>query len=260
MIRSVDLNADLGEGFGRWQAGDDAALMPLLTSANIACGFHAGGPEEMARAMRQALEADVQIGAHPGFADLAHFGRRRLPVTREEAANAVAYQLGAAQAMAAQVGGKIRHLKLHGALSNMAAEDALLARACFKAALAVDPDIILVILPGTDLEVAAADLDARIACEIFADRAYEDDGTLVDRRERHAVQHDPEKAARRVLAMLEAQAIISHNGKLIPTRIDTICIHGDTPGAVAMARLLRSRLEKEGVAIRPFRGERLPSV
>ena len=256
MIRRIDLNSDLGEGFGRWRAGDDAGLLGVVTSANIACGFHAGGPEEMERAMRQAVAGGIGIGAHPGFDDLRHFGRRRLPISPEAAGRMVAYQFGAARGMAALAGGAVRHLKLHGALSNMAAEDAALARACFEAALRIDPEVIVVILPGTRMMEVAGDLGCRYACEIFADRAYEDDATLVDRRLPGAVLHDPEAIARRVLAMLEAGAVLSRNGRAIPVPIDTVCVHGDTPGALDVARRLRDRLEEEGVTLAPFEGRR----
>ncbi len=252
MTRKVDLNSDMGEGFGPWKMGDDAALLDIVTSANIACGFHAGDPDVMARTMRLALDKGVGIGAHPGFADLKGFGRRRLPLAQEELANAVAYQLGAAQAMAQLAGGQVRHLKLHGALANMASEDAGLARVCYEAALAVDPDIVIMVLAATTQETAARDLGCNWAGEIFADRAYEDDATLVDRSKPGAVLHDAEAAAVRILRMLEADAIIAESGKHIPCRIDTICLHGDTPDAVAMARGIRQHLEQAGITLAPL--------
>ena len=256
MQASVDLNADMGESFGPWRMGDDAALLGIVTSANIACGFHAGDPDVMAGVMAQAVARGVGIGAHPGFADLQGFGRRRIEMDHRSLGNLVAYQLGAAQAMARAAGGAVRHLKLHGALANMASEDAGLARACYEAALAVDPEIIVMVLAGTAQEVAARDLGARIACEIFADRAYEEDGRLVDRRKPGAVIHDADLAARRILAMLEAGAIIAETGKRLPTRIDTICLHGDGAEAVALARDLRAALEAAGVRLAPFEGGR----
>ncbi|WP_411889026.1 LamB/YcsF family protein [Yoonia sp. SDW83-1] len=252
MTRKVDLNSDIGEGFGPWKMGDDAALLDIVTSANIACGFHAGDPDVMAQTMGLALDKGVGIGAHPGFADLKGFGRRRLPLGQEELANAVAYQLGAAQAMAQRAGGQVRHLKLHGALANMASEDAGLARVCYEAALAVDPDIVIMVLAATAQETAARDLGCNWAGEIFADRAYEDDATLVDRSKPGAVLHDAEAAAVRILRMLEADAIIAESGKHIPCRIDTICLHGDTPDAVAMARGIRQHLEQAGVTLAPL--------
>jgi len=246
----VDLNSDMGEGFGPWRMGDDAALLQIVTSANIACGFHAGDADVMAATMAAAVENGVGIGAHPGLPDLQGFGRRDMAVSHAEAANLVAYQLGAAQAMARRAGGKVRHLKLHGALSHMAVADTGLARACFQAALAVDPEIVLVVLAATPMERAARDLGANWAGEIFADRAYEDDARLVARGKPGAVLHDADQAAARIVAMLKEGAIISESGKRIAARIDTICLHGDTPKAVEMARALRARLEQAGVAAR----------
>ncbi|MDP5308466.1 LamB/YcsF family protein [Paracoccus spongiarum] len=245
----VDLNADLGEGFGPWPMGDDKAMLDIVTSANIACGFHAGDPEVMARTMRGALARGVGIGAHPGFADLQGFGRRRLALSADELGNLVAYQLGAAQGMARSVGGRVAHLKLHGALSNMATDEADIARACFQAALRVDPDLILVVLAGTRMQAVAAELGARHACEIFADRAYRDDGGLVDRRQPGAVMHDPAEAGRRIVAMLRAGAILTASGKRLPCRIDTVCVHGDSGEAVAMAGAVRAALEAAGIGL-----------
>lgn len=248
----VDLNSDMGEGFGHWVMGDDAALLDVVTSANIACGFHAGDPGTMAATMARAEARGVGIGAHPGFADLQGFGRRRMSLSTEELGNMVAYQLGAAQAMARRAGGRVRHLKLHGALANMASEAPEIARACYSAALAVDPEIILVVLAATPMEAVARDLGARWAGEIFADRAYEDDATLVDRRKPGAVLHDPELAGKRMVEMLRAGAIVTASGKHIPCRIDTICVHGDSAEAVAMARGVRSHLEGAGITVTRF--------
>lgn len=256
MQKTVDLNADMSESFGAWTMGDDAALLEVVSSANVACGFHAGDPDVMARTMAGAVARDVGIGAHPGFADLQGFGRRRNDLGHATLGNIVRYQLGAAQAMARAAGGTVRHLKLHGALANMASEDADLARAAYAAALSVDPEIIVMVLAGTAQEAAARDLGARMACEIFADRAYNDDGTLVDRREPGAVIHDAAHAAERVLAMIRAGAIISESGAHIPTRIDTVCLHGDTPEAVAIARALRAELEAGGLRVARFDGVR----
>ena len=252
MTRKVDLNSDMGEGFGPWTMGDDAALLDIVTSAHIACGFHAGDPDVMAQTMALAVGKGVGIGAHPGFADLKGFGRRRLPLGQDELANAVAYQLGAAQAMARRAGGQVRHLKLHGALANMASEDAGLARVCYEAALAVDPDIVIMVLAATAQEKAARDLGCNWAGEIFADRAYEDDATLVDRSKPGAVLHDAATAAPRILKMLEAGAIIAESGKNIPCSIDSIWLHGDTPDAVALARGIREHMEQAGVTLAPL--------
>ena len=248
----IDMNADMGESFGPWRMGHDQALLDHVTSANIACGFHAGDPDVMARTMRMAAQNGVGIGAHPGFHDLQGFGRRRMRLSSDEMGNMVAYQLGAARGIAAAAGAQVRHLKLHGALSNMASEDADIARACFDAALRVDPDLILVALAGTAMEAAARDLGARVAAEIFADRAYEDDASLVDRSKPGAVLHDPVAAAERVIAMLRDKAIHSIGGKRIPCRIDTVCIHGDGPEAVPFARQLRQELHAADIQVRMF--------
>ncbi len=252
MTRKVDLNADMGEGFGPWRMGDDAALLDIISSANVACGFHAGDPNVMHETMRLAVKNSVGIGAHPGFADLKGFGRRKLPLPHDEIANDVAYQLGAAQAVAARAGGKVRHLKLHGALSNMASVEHALARACYQAALDVNPDIVIMVLAATAMEDVVRELGCNWAGEIFADRAYNDDATLVDRALPNAVLHDAEIAAPRILKMLQAGAIIAESGAHIPCQIDTICLHGDTPGAVEMARGIRDHLTNAGISIAPL--------
>ena len=208
----------------------------------------------MAQTMRLAAKNGVGIGAHPGFADLKGFGRRRLNIGSEELRNLIAYQLGAAKGMAASVGAKVRHFKLHGALSNMCSEDAALAKLCYEAALSVDPDIILMVLCETAQQKAVTELGANWAGEIFADRAYEDDATLVDRSKPGAVLHDADAAAERILAMLTEDAIIAESGKRIPAKIDTICLHGDTAEAVEMARALRAKLSAAGVTLQAFQG------
>ncbi|MGB4787927.1 MAG: 5-oxoprolinase subunit PxpA [Lentibacter algarum] len=252
MVMKVDLNSDMGEGFGPWRMGDDAALLDVITSANIACGFHAGDPDVMAETMRLAAKNGVGIGAHPGFADLKGFGRRRLDIGADELGNMIAYQLGAAEGVARSVGANIRHFKLHGALANMCAEDATLAKTCYSAALRVNPDIILMVLAETAQQAVVQELGANWAGEIFADRAYEDDATLVDRSKAGAVLHDADMAAERILNMLREDAIIAESGKRIPAKIDTICLHGDTPEAVEMARALRTKLSAAGVTLAMF--------
>ncbi|MCA8880630.1 MAG: LamB/YcsF family protein [Rhodobacteraceae bacterium] len=251
MSHHVDLNADLGESFGPWTMGADADLLDIVSSANIACGFHASDPDVMARTMRLAAERGVAIGAHPGFADLQGFGRRRISLPPESLKNLVRYQVAAAQGMARAAGGQLAHVKLHGALSNMAAEDEGLARLLFAAALDIDPDLVVYVLSATPMEAAARSLGCRWAGEVFADRAYNDDATLVDRREPGAVLHDPTAAALRMVEMVQAGAISTASGGTIPARIDTICLHGDTPEAVAMAHAIRSGLEKAGITIGP---------
>ncbi|PCD75792.1 LamB/YcsF family protein [Pseudothioclava arenosa] len=244
MARRVDLNADLGEG-----CGQDAPLAQIITSANVACGLHAGSPAEMARTMRLAQAAGLAIGAHPGFDDRANFGRTRMALGADDLRDLIRYQIGAAKAVAEGLGLGLAHLKLHGALANMAAEDADLAKTCFEAALAVDPNLRLMVIAATQQETAARALGAPWIGEIFADRAYEDDGRLVDRAKPGAVLHDAEAAARRILQMLDEGAIIAASGARLPARIDTICLHGDTPEAVEMARAIRTRLEAAGVTL-----------
>ncbi len=250
MSVSIDLNADMGESFGPWPMGSDDSLLDIVTSANVACGFHAGDADVMARTMAAAVERGVGIGAHPGFPDLQGFGRRRMHVPAGTLANWVRYQMGAAQAIARSVGGEVRHMKLHGALSNMCSENAELARACYEAALSVDPDITIMVLAATVMEDVVRDLGCRYAAEIFADRAYNDDATLVDRSLPGAVIHDAEHATDRILRMVKAKAIVTETGKRIPSRIDTVCVHGDNTAAVALARGVRQGLEAAGIEVR----------
>lgn len=254
MTLTVDINSDMGEGFGPWKMGDDAGLLKIVSSANIACGFHAGDPDTMAATMRLAVGNGVGIGAHPGFADLIGFGRNRMHVPLGTLANQIRYQVGAAQAMARAAGGAVRHLKLHGAMSNMASVDPDMARACYQGALDVAPDIIIMGLAATAMEDVCRELGCRWAGEIFADRAYNADGTLVDRRLPGAMIHDPAEAAANMVRMVRAGAILTGNGQRLPTRIDTICVHGDNAEAVRLSRTVREGLEAAGVAIAPFDG------
>ncbi|MFV1497029.1 5-oxoprolinase subunit PxpA [Phaeobacter sp. JH20_02] len=256
MSKTVDLNADMGESFGPWTMGDDAALLDVVSSANIACGFHAGDPDVMAATMALARDHGVGIGAHPGFDDLQGFGRRKMQVPQDTLANLIRYQLAAAQGMARAAGTEVRHLKLHGALSNMACVDHGMARTCYEAALDLDPDLIIMVLAATAMEEVVRELGCNWCGEIFADRAYNDDGTLVDRSLPGAVIHDPEIAGPRILKMVEEGAIITESGARIPTAIDTICLHGDTPTAVQLARSVRQSLSDGGIAIRAFEGRR----
>lgn len=252
----IDLNADMGESFGPWPMGDDSALLEVVSSANIACGVHAGDWDVMDRTMRLAVARGVGIGAHPGFPDLQGFGRREMRLEQASAANLVRWQLGAAQAMARAAGGTVRHLKLHGAIANMASRDVTLARACYEGALSAEPEIILMVLAGTAQEEAARSLGARLACEIFADRGYHDDATLIARGQPGAMIHDPDEAAPRIVEMVREGAIIAASGKRIPTRIDTICLHGDNPGAVRLAQAVRTALDAAGVEVAVFDGHR----
>lgn len=257
MTKRVDLNADMGESFGPWVMGNDTALLDVVTSANIACGFHAGDPDVMATTMRAASQRDVGIGAHPGFNDLQGFGRQRMTLPASSLGNLVQYQLGAAIAMARANGASVRHLKLHGAMANMASEDIDMALTCYRAALDVAPDLIIMVLAGTAQEAAAKQIGCQAACEIFADRAYNDDATLVDRSLPGAVIHDPDLAAKRIVGMVQAGAIITESGKQIPSRIDTICLHGDGPEALAIAQSTRRALKAAGIDVMRFQGATL---
>ena len=252
----VDLNADMGESFGPWTMGDDASLLKTVTSANIACGGHAGDADTMAATMRLAHQNGVGIGSHPGFMDLAGFGRNRMSVPRATLQNQVRYQVAASIGMARSVGADVRHLKLHGALANMASEDETLARDCYEAALSVSPDLIIMVLAATAQQAAVTALGCAWAGEIFADRAYNDDATLVDRSLPGAVIHDPDIAGKRMVDMVKAGAIITESGKRIATPIDTICLHGDTPTAVDIARSVRETLEAAGITLAQFDGRR----
>ncbi|MBM1690596.1 LamB/YcsF family protein [Sulfitobacter geojensis] len=252
---TVDLNADMGESFGPWKMGDDAALLSIVTSANVACGGHAGDADVMAATMTLAHQNGVGIGAHPGFMDLAGFGRNRMSVPRETLQNQVRFQVGASLGMAKSVGAKVRHLKLHGAMANMASEDEKMARDLYEAALSVDPDLIIMVLAATAQQKAVEALGCAWAGEIFADRAYNDDATLVDRSLDGAVIHDAELAGARMVEMVKAGAIITQSGKHIPTRIDTICLHGDTAEAVQIAGSVRRQLEAAGITLAQFSGQ-----
>ncbi len=252
-MKTIDLNADMGESFGAWPKGNDAALLDIVSSANIACGFHAGDPDVMAATMRMAVEKSVSPGAHPGFKDLQGFGRRRMALPEGSLRNLVQYQVGAAQAMARAAGGTLHHMKLHGALANMASEDEALAATCFRAALDIAPDLVITVIAATAQQRAAEALGCAWAGEIFADRAYNNDATLRDRALPGAVISDPEIAAARVASMVAAGAIFSHDGTRIPARIDTVCLHGDGAGALAIATATRAALEAAGFTIGPPR-------
>ena len=254
MPQTVDLNADMGESFGPWNMGDDAALLRIVTSANIACGGHAGDADTMAATIGLAHQNGVGIGAHPGFMDIAGFGRNRMSVPRTTLQNQIRYQVAASIGMARSVGATVRHLKLHGAVANMASEDVQLATDLYEAALSVAPDLIIMVLAATAQQEAVEKLGCPWAGEIFADRAYNDDATLVDRSLPGAVIHDAALAGARMVDMVKARAIITESGKHIKTRIDTICLHGDTAEAVEIAASVRQQLESAGIQLTQFKG------
>jgi UPF0271 protein len=249
---SVDLNSDMGEGFGVYRAGDDAALLDIVTSANVACGFHAGDPEIMARTFELAKERGVNVGAHPGFPDLWGFGRRAMPYSPAEIERLVAYQIGAAQALSAYARNPITFVKPHGALGNLTEPREDIATAVCRAVKAVDPTLICMSFSGGTLLRVAQDMGLRTCAEIFADRGYTDEGRLVPRGQPGAMIHNPEAAAERALRMIRNGAVESTTGKRVELPIETICIHGDGPEAIATARLVRKTLEDAGVAIASF--------
>lgn len=253
-MASVDLNSDMGEGFGPWTMGDDEAMLSIVSSANIACGWHAGDPVIMCRTAEIAKAKGVSIGAHPGFGDLWGFGRRVIRGdSMADLEKQVAYQVGAMQACAALAGHKVTHVKAHGALGNMSNDDADIAMAIGRAIKGVDRTLVYVVMPGLPTERAAQMLGLPMAREVFADRTYDDSGNLTSRKVAGSVIHDAAMASERVLRMVEDQEIVTVTGKRLKAAIDTICVHGDNPAAVAMARAVRDRLEQAGIAIRPFK-------
>lgn len=245
--RTIDLNADLGE-----EAGDDAAMLGLVSSASIACGAHAGGPEAMFAALMQARDRGVVAGAHPGYADRANFGRIVVPMEAGAISRMVAAQVGAACGVAAMAGCRIRYVKVHGALYNLAVTDAGVARAICDAVRAVDPGLVMLWLSGSVAERVAHDMGVPVAAELFADRACRADGTLVPRGDPGAVIHDPAAVVARVRDMLRSGHVTAVDGSALPLAMDSLCLHGDTPGAVALARAVRGVIEAEGWRVAPF--------
>ena len=253
-MTSVDLNCDLGESFGPWEMGQDAAMIELATSVNVACGYHAGDADIMRKTVELAKARGVSVGAHPGYRDLHGFGRRPVPgLTSSEIENLVAYQIGALQAIATAAGHKVTHVKAHGALSNVACEDDMTAQAIANAIKAVDPNLIFVVLASSKLVRAGERANLPMAHEVFADRAYEDNGNLVSRKKPGAVLHDAMEIADRVVRMVQDAAVVSVTGKVIKMRTDTVCIHGDNPTAVYIARGVRKALKDAGIEVAPFK-------
>lgn len=248
----IDINCDMGESFGPWTMGADAEVMPNITSANVACGAHAGDATVMRRTVRGATQHGVSVGAHPGFADLQGFGRREIQADPAEVEDSLIAQVGALAAIARAEGVPIRHVKAHGALYNMAARDARLAAAIARAIKAVDPSLIMFGLPASALIDAGAAAGLRVAAEGFADRAYEPDGSLTPRSRAGAVIHDPAVVVERAVRMIRDGVVLTPSGKEIPLRVDTICVHGDTPGAPQLTKQIRAGLEAAGIQVRPL--------
>ena len=248
----IDLNADLGEGYGPWSLGDDGALLDVVTSANIACGFHAGDPTIMRATVLAAGARSVAVGAHPGYADLAGFGRRaQVGVTEAEVENIVAYQTGALFGICALAGYPMTHVKTHGALGNACADSDGLALAVARAIRAVDRSLAFVVMPGSATERAAERLGIYPIREVYADRTYADNFNLTPRTQPDALVHNCDEALTRVLNMVEENSIVTQSGNKLRVQIDSICIHGDNPSSVAMAVHLRKGLEKVGRIFRP---------
>lgn len=249
---TIDLNSDLGEGFGAYSAGDDEQMLSIVTSANVACGFHAGDPEIMAHTFRIARENGVAVGAHPGFPDLWGFGRRRLPLSTGEIERVLAYQVGAAQALAGYADHRLSFVKVHGALGNIAAAEPDIARAVARAVKAVDPSLSLVAIALSELTGAGEAENLHVVHEVYADRAFGENRQLVPRGTAGAFIEDADQAASHVLGMIRAKAVITLAGTRHPSPIDTVCVHGDSVHAVTMARCVRRRLNEAGIDLAPF--------
>jgi UPF0271 protein len=251
MNKRIDLNSDVGESFGAYRLGADAEVMHSITSANVACGYHAGDPAVMRETIRLARDAGVAVGAHPGFPDLLGFGRREMRASPREIEDMVLYQIGALAAIARSEGVRLAHVKAHGALYNMAARDRSFADAIARAVRAFDPSLILFGLPASELLRAGETAGLHVASEGFADRAYAPDGSLVSRTADGAVIHDPDVVATRALKMVTEGRVTAIDGSEIVIEVTTLCVHGDTAGAPELTRRLRAGLEQHGIAVRP---------
>ncbi|MBP8885464.1 MAG: LamB/YcsF family protein [Pseudomonas sp.] len=251
---TIDLNSDLGESFGQWCMGDDAAMLDIVTSANVACGFHAGDPAGILRTLRAAAAKGVTIGAHVAYPDLVGFGRRNMDIASFDLTADVIYQIGALQALATAAGTSVRYVKPHGALYNTIAHDTRQALAVIEAIRAVDARLVLVALAGSPLIELARHEGLTCIAEAFADRAYTPTGALVSRREPGAVLHDAEQVAQRMLRLVQTGEIEAIDGSVTRIEADSICVHGDSPGAIQMAREVRQLLEQSGVSLQPFAG------
>ena len=248
----VDLNSDLGESFGRYTLGMDADILQLVSSANVACGYHASDPLVMNKTIAMAKEAGVRVGAHPGFPDLMGFGRRNMDVSPAEAKAYTLYQLGALDAFCKAHGVKMQHVKPHGAMYNMAGKDYALSKAICEAIYEYDKDLIVMALSGGELVHAAEDMGLKVAREVFADRAYEEDGSLVNRRKEGAMITDENEAIARVVRMIKEQKVTAITGKDIPIKADSVCVHGDGVKALAFVKKIRETLTAEGIEIVPL--------
>jgi UPF0271 protein len=249
-MQTIDLNCDMGEAFGNYPMPNDDILLDFITSANIACGFHAGDPEVMQHTVNMAIKKGVAIGAHPGLPDLQGFGRRDMKISANEAYQMTIYQIGALYGFVKAAGGKLQHVKAHGALYNMAAKDAGLAKAIVQAVHDFDSTLILYALAGSEMIEAAKKTGIVAASEVFADRTYQDDGSLTPRTQSNALIADEQQSIDQVLLMVKQQQVISVNKKTIPLKTETLCLHGDGAHAVEFAKMINQRLKKEGIMIR----------
>ncbi|GAX91543.1 LamB/YcsF family protein [Effusibacillus lacus] len=249
----VDLNCDMGESFGAYKMGTDEEILSFVTSANIACGFHAGDPATMRKTVKHALEKGVGIGAHPGLPDLAGFGRRNMDISPQEAYDMVVYQIGSLYGFVKAEGASMQHVKPHGALYNMAAKSPELSKAIAEAVYKVDPELILFGLSGSELVKAGEAIGLRTANEVFADRTYQQDGTLTSRRQPDALLTDHDKAVQQVVRMVKEGKVLSQQGVDVAIKADTVCIHGDGPYALVFARQIRELLEIQGVTVQAVR-------
>lgn len=248
----IDINSDMGESFGAYTIGHDLGLMKSITSANVAAGFHAGDPSVLRETIRQAKAHGVAVGVHPGFPDLIGFGRRELNVTPKEAEDFVLYQIAAVAGVASAEGVSVQHVKPHGALFNMAVRNADLSAAIARAVAAFDKSLILFGLPGSEILNAGRAAGLRVAAEVFADRAYEPDGSLASRRKPGSVIHDAAAVVARAVRMVKDRTVVAIDGSVVPLQADTICVHGDTPGSDDLAAKIRSGFEAAGITVKPI--------
>ena len=251
----IDINSDLGESFGNYKIGNDAEVMKFISSANIACGLHAGDPVVIERTIKLALENQVGIGAHPGYPDLQGFGRRSIKLNPDEIRSIVLYQVAALKSMTEALGGKLQHVKAHGALYNDASVNKEIAAAIAHAVYQIDPELIFMGLANSVLIDAAKELGLKTASEVFADRAYTKEGTLVSRSLQGSVIHDSNVCNKRVLKMIQEQKVTDIEGNDIPINADSICIHGDNPAALEMAKSLKKHLENNGIRIQALKND-----
>jgi UPF0271 protein len=248
----IDINCDLGESYGEFKVGNDAEIMPYITSANIACGFHAGDPVTMAQTINLAKKHKVAVGAHPGFPDLTGFGRREMQLSSEEAKSYVIYQISGLQGFAKTSNLSLQHVKPHGAMYNMAVKDEKLSKAIIEAAKAVDSNLIVFAPPNSTLARVAAKNGLRVAYEFFADRAYNSDGSLVSREQSNAIVHEPKKVIERVTRAVSERAVLAIDGEVVNLgEVHTVCVHGDTSNAIELAKNLKKGLVKKGIDVKP---------